>query len=553
MNGWAIDLGTTHSKIAYWSEPDGGPVLLSLPGIARLPEEDGPAEAESLVPSATWFPPGRGFWDRVGAWPWVDRRLFLGRQAVIGRPALEANAGAFHPGFAPSFKMELAEAPLKPLVKRGRRAVPARRVARAFARELLAAVRRRTGERIREAAFTVPVEAYEAYRAELLTLARSLGIRRARFVDEPVAAALGYGLALQRDALALVLDFGGGTFHLALVRLSPAGALKGECRVLAKTGRLSGGWMVDEWILRDLAGREGWRLEEAEEKSFWHRQLLMEAKRVKEALYLHDRALFRVPPPPSARRGAPSAGAPLPEITRERFADLLRERGLYRMIAECLDEIEDEVPAGEAVDEVLMVGGSTLLHGVYPLMEARYGRDKVRAWQPFGAVALGASVFSAGRAQAGDFIIHDYAFVTYHPRTHQPEHTVVVPRGTRFPTAPDLWTARLVPTCSRGEPESIFRLEICEIGRGRDGERQFVWDAAGRVKALDGGGDQVVVPLNASDPALGRLDPPHPPGDRQARLEIAFGVNADRWLVATVRDLKTRRLLMDGRPVVRLL
>lgn len=553
MKGWAIDLGTTHSKVAYWNDAEEAPRLLPFPGIALARDEHAPAEAEALIPSATYFPPRRGFIDRVGAWPWVDRRLFLGRQAVIGLPALQANATTFHPGFAPSFKLELAGAPLKPLVWRGRHPVPARRVARAFARELLAEVRRRTGERVREAAFSVPVEAYEAYRAELLALARSLGIRRARFVDEPVAAALGYGMGLLKDALALVLDFGGGTFHLALIHLSPAGTRKGECRVLAKTGRLAGGWMADEWLLRDLAGREGWRLDETAEKGFWHRQLLLEAKRVKEALYLHEQVLFRVPPPPGARRGAPGQAPDPPAYTRARFAALLEERGLYRMIGECLEEIEAALPPGGAVDEVLMVGGSTLLPGVYPMMEARYGRDRVRAWQPFGAVVLGASVFSAGKAEAGDFIVHDYAFVTYDPESGAPEHTVVVPRGTRFPTAPDLWTARLVPTCARGEPERVFKLEICEIGRGKEGERQFAWDAAGRLTALEGSGDRVVVPLNAADPALGRLDPPHPPGDRKARLEIAFGVNADRWLCATVRDLRTGRLLMDERPVVRLL
>ena len=49
----------------------------------------------------------------------------------------------------------------------------------------------------------------------------------------------------------------------------------------------------------------------------------------------------------------------------------------------------------------------------------------------------------------------------------------------------------------------------------------------------------MVVPLNAASPTLGYLDPPHDPQDRRPRLEIAFGVNAERWLVATVRDLLT--------------
>ena len=66
------------------------------------------------------------------------------------------------------------------------------------------------------------------------------------------------------------------------------------------------------------------------------------------------------------------------------------------------------------------------------------------------------------------------------------------------------------------------------------------------------GKEEVVVPLNAASPTLGYLDPPHDPRDRRPRLEIAFGVNAERWLVATVLDLLTRKELMREEPVVRL-
>jgi hypothetical protein len=62
-----------------------------------------------------------------------------------------------------------------------------------------------------------------------------------------------------------------------------------------------------------------------------------------------------------------------------------------------------------------------------------------------------------------------------------------------------------------------------------------------------------VVPLNDASPALGQLEPPHAPRDRRPRLEIAFGVDDDRWLIATVVDLLTQRTLMDRQPVVRLL
>jgi hypothetical protein len=204
-----------------------------------------------------------------------------------------------------------------------------------------------------------------------------------------------------------------------------------------------------------------------------------------------------------------------------------------------------------------MVGGSTLLPGVYPLFEERFGRDAVRAWQPFEAVAYGACAYAADCFSQSDFIVHDYAFVTHDLKTHEKEYTVIVPHGTRFPTSADLWRRQLVPTCSLGEPETMFKLVICEVGRSFDGERKFGWDAQGGLHKFGGKNGEsdkaLVVPLNESNPTLGYLKPPHAPGDHRPRLEISFGVNHERWLCATVLDLKTKKFMMRDEPVVRLL
>ncbi|HNV47358.1 MAG TPA: hypothetical protein PKJ16_09975, partial [Spirochaetota bacterium] len=55
-----------------------------------------------------------------------------------------------------------------------------------------------------------------------------------------------------------------------------------------------------------------------------------------------------------------------------------------------------------------------------------------------------------------------------------------------------------------------------------------------------------------SDPTLGYLDPPHFPSEKRARVEISFMVNADRWLCASVYDLKTQKYLLEQKPVIRL-
>ncbi len=566
MSFWSLDLGNTNTGVARWDPVEARPVPLELPEICRKAGELDPLETPRLVPSATLLLERRTLSSRLGARPFFARRFFLGRQAHIGRTALEMSEVRATPAFVPNFKMSLEREPLKPLARVRSRSFGARDVARAFLRELFAEVKRVTGERIRDLVVTAPVEAYESYRAELAAIGRYLGVGRLRFLDEPVAAALGYGLGIDRHRRVLVIDVGGGTMHAALVRLTPKGLESGNCEVLGKEGRAVGGNLVDRWILRELARRLDYPLSEEvldDGQAYWFHQMVSEARRVKEAVFFRDRDTFRLTPPddPKSLR-ARLHGAPQSlEVTRADVVSILESNGFYRYLRESLDGVVEQARArGDAeVDDVLMVGGSSLLPDVYGLVEERFGRDRVRAWQPFEAVVFGACAFAAGAFGQTDFIVHEYAFVTHDPKTHEPQYTTIVPRGTRFPTGGDLWRRQLVPTCSLGVPETIFKLMICEIGESAKGDRRFAWDGHGNLHKLGGrqagsrGDERLIVPLNASNPTLGTLRPPHPPNDRAPRLEIAFEVDGDRWLCATVDDLKTGRSLMRKQPVVRLL
>ena len=559
MPGWALDLGTTNSGVASWDAERGQPQLVELDAVCRNAEGSNPLEAPRLVPSAVHILESPGLLDRLGSWPPLARRMFLGRRALIGRPALEQNYGVTHASFVPTFKPALSGEALRPLARVGKQTITARDAAQAFLRELLAEVKRSTGHRIRDLVVTAPVSAFETYRAEVQTILRGLGVKRVRFVDEPVAAALGYGLSLTKDRTVLVVDVGGGTMHVVLVKLSTRGALGGQAEVLAKRGRPLGGNAVDGWVLQDLCQEMGYPLgEEGDDEGtrLWWRLMLAEACRVKEAVFFDESADFLLTPPGLAHTPDSQApGSGFVTLKRARLTQLLEENGFYRGLLNSVEEVLEQAKLGpDAVEDVLMVGGSTLLPGVFQRLEERFERRRLRAWQPFEAVAYGAACFAADRVAALDFIVHDYAFVTHDASTGQPQHTVIVPHGTRFPTAPDLWKRQVVPTCALGEPETIFKLVVCEVARG-DGDRRFVWDAAGDLHKVGGasGQEEVVVPLNASSPTLGYLDPPHSPRDRRPRLDIAFGVNAERWLIATVRDLLTHKELMHQEPVVRLL
>lgn len=573
MSSWAMDLGTTNTGIARWDETAGKPRLVELPDICREPGGEDPLQAPRLVPSASHLIDELGFWTRVCRRPFLLKRTFVGKYAHIGRPALEMNETKIHPNFVPVFKPYLGREPLRPIARMGSRSYSAREIARIFTRELFASVKRHYKERIRDLVITTPVDSYETYRAELTQLGKHLGVKRLRFIDEPVAAAIGYGLGLGSERLMLVVDFGGGTLDIALVAITARGVREGGCKVIAKDGRNIGGNVIDEWLLEAFCKEMDFQIDDTThdwERGFWRRLALAEARRVKERLFFNENELFRLTPPDSLRsfeaRVRGEAAEPL-RVTRESAIEILTARGLYDEIDSCLESVlrqaeqRDGIRASD-IQDVLMVGGSTLLPKLYPRFEQEFGRDRVRAFQPFEAVAYGAAAFAADHFTQSDYIVHDYAFVTHDARTHEPQYTIIVPRGTRFPTPDTFWRRQLVPTCSLGEPERIFKLVICEIGKDSGEERRFAWDAEGNVKRLGGGGEgarpgtddvQVVVPLNESNPTLGYLDPPHPPSDRAPRLEIAFGVNENRWLCATVTDLKSAKKLMQSEPVVRLL
>ncbi len=545
---WGLDLGTTNSVLARWHDGDGRPRLVAPMALRRSSEPGAP----SVVPSAVELVDDAGFWDKLAARPFFLPRATFGRLGWIGGEALARNYATPRAAFAPGFKAALMGAPLRTLARAGGRDRSAREVARVFLRELLLAAEAEAGEQIESLVVTAPVEAYETFRAEVAGLLREVGVKRARFVDEPVAAALGYGVGGDRGGRVLVVDFGGGTFHAALVDLTSSLAGDGSCVVLAKAGRAVGGDTVDGW-LRDMAcERLGLDVGLAPEwlQPFWERLLLAEACRVKEALHTAERSTFRVP---SASDLHYAGGCPTEfSLSRDELEQLLSARGVPAMLDGVLSEVLASVKVDE-ISDVVVVGGSTLLPGLYKQLEGYFGRARLRAWHPFEAIGYGAACFAAGKTRTSDFIVHDYALRTHDPVTHTAEYTVLVPRGTRFPTAPDFWRKSLVPTCALGEPESVFQLVVYELGPGVADGRQVQFDADGRARQLRRGvREPGAVPLNASSPVIGTLDPPHPPGDSRPRLDLQIGVDADRWLCVTAIDLWSGRALMANRPIVQL-
>ena len=219
---------------------------------------------------------------------------------------------------------------------------------------------------------------YEFYRAKLQRMASQLDIKSVRTIDEPVAAALGYGLGLDEPKNYLVVDFGAGTLDFALIRGEERTQDRGHCTVIAKEGAPVGGNLIDAWMVEELCKRYDYsfdRFSGDREIQWWYRILLAEACRVKEALFFKKSETFYLLPSAlmtnylrAVPGGKPGLDKPI-DFSRDDLVAMLEKRGLYKM----LDSLVDSLIAGaktrgireNQIHEVLMVGGSTLLPNVY--------------------------------------------------------------------------------------------------------------------------------------------------------------------------------------------
>ncbi|HSM81114.1 MAG TPA: Hsp70 family protein, partial [Nodosilinea sp.] len=241
----AVDFGTSNTVVARWNPVSDCPETVALPGLS-LSLAAVPPLVPSLIyverPEAGGVVVGQAVCDR-GLNIASDPRFFANVKRGIG-----ASLQGFLPdidGVSLTFE-QLGEW---------------------YLRSLLTQVRQVAGDDD-SLVLTVPVDSFEAYRLWLSEVAASLDFKEVRLLDEPTAAALGYGLSGEQTLL--VLDFGGGTLDWSLVRLvapaqkPPVGFLlkwRGQgaaqtsaqkpevARVLAKAGENLGGADIDQWLV----------------------------------------------------------------------------------------------------------------------------------------------------------------------------------------------------------------------------------------------------------------------------------------------------------------
>lgn len=190
----AIDFGTSNTVIARWNPVTQQPETLTLPGLSIKQSLNPP-----LIPSLVYVEDATQNKVLVGQQV-RDRGFDLKGETRFFR-SFKRGIGADIQGFLPELDGQI---------------VTFEQVGQWFLTKVIEELAPLEGG-LDSLVLTVPVDSFEAYRHWLGNVCQSLPVEQVRMLDEPTAAALGYGLADQE--ILLVIDFGGGTLDLSLIRL----------------------------------------------------------------------------------------------------------------------------------------------------------------------------------------------------------------------------------------------------------------------------------------------------------------------------------------------
>ncbi len=252
------------------------------------------------------------------------------------------------------------------------------------------------GHPVSKAVVTVPAYFDDAQRQATRDAGRLAGLEVVRIVNEPTAAALAYGLgtgSTQPKTIA-VFDLGGGTFDISILRLTPSDDTNPTdfFQVLATSGDTHlGGDDVDHMLVKlfmnEIRSKLGISID-TDESTFdasTRTALTQFARSVKHALSEQDAASVRI------ELGNDRVYERT--IKRDEFEQLI-SRWIDRAMSACDRAMRDakKQPGGDAIDALVMVGGSTRIPLVQDRAGTFFGIEPYTALDPDKVVAMGAGV-----------------------------------------------------------------------------------------------------------------------------------------------------------------
>ena len=240
-------------------------------------------------------------------------------------------------------------------------------------------------DQLGEVVITVPAQFGDVQRRAVRRAAELIDLPVSSLVDEPVAAATYLSTQQEGDQTILVYDLGGGTFDATLLSCS-----LDEISVLATHGddQIGGKW-IDELIM-GLMTEELQRVQGTSfvETSTVRLQLRRLAEETKLKLCKPGRS--------QVRHNTLIGSQPFDFVLTEHHFQQLIQPLLARSLDVCEQCLQAANKQWTDVDQILLVGGSTLIPAVRTQLAARAGRpaEEIQSRQPHQAVVFGAALLA---------------------------------------------------------------------------------------------------------------------------------------------------------------
>lgn len=250
------------------------------------------------------------------------------------------------------------------------------------------------GHDVSEAVITVPAYFNDAQRQATKEAGEIAGLKVARIVNEPTAAALAYGLDKKhQDMKIAVFDLGGGTFDVSILELGD-----GVFEVKATNGDTHLGGddfdqVIIKWLVDEFKSEENMDLSKDP----------MALQRLKEAA---EKAKIELSSSSETEINLPYItvvdGVPrhlVKKLSRAKF-EQLADSLVKRTLEPCKLALKDSGYSIGDIDEVILVGGSTRIPKIQEVVEQFFGKKPSKGVNPDEVVAVGAAI--QGGVLSGD-------------------------------------------------------------------------------------------------------------------------------------------------------